>query len=330
MTTDNRFDRLEQLNRLREAGALTQDEFDAEKQRLLHPEPEPVADAPLAVASEEPLEEPAPRRRMPWLGLGVAAVALVTLGGWGLAEWTRDGVPSATEQPETAAAEATEEEPEPTAEPEATIESLPSDRQLELAYAAVFGSDTTRTLRTDDTSFSYSGGRVLWTRFGPVLVVEGTGEAQRTALGTLGLFYLREVPGPAFETVRQWPDAIPGSVMGNPPEWKARNDLSGTTVIEATGGGVWQGYACDSTSLTELTPTGPVTLVTFESGYNSTGALGDEGESYTGKIGSIVRGRSFEVQFSGTRDFTNRYVRQGNRYTRQPVTDGTDGDIPTC
>lgn len=330
MTADNRFDRLEQLNRLREAGALTQEEFDAEKQRLLHPEPEPVADAPLAWASEEPLEAIAQRRRMPWLGLGVAAVALVALGGWGLAEWTRDGVPSAAQQPETAAAETTEEEPEPAAEAEATIESLSSDRQLELAYAAVFGSDRTRTLRTDDTSFSYSGGRVLWTRFGPVLVVEGAGEAQRTALGTLGLFYLREVPGPAFETVRQWPDAIPGSVMGNPPEWKARNDLSGTTVIEATGGGVWQGYACDSTSLTELTPTGPVTLVTFESGYNSTGALGDEGESYTGKIGSIVRGRSFEVQFSGTRDFTNRYVRQGDRYTRQPVTDGTDGDIPTC
>lgn len=330
MTADNRFDRLEQLNRLREAGALTQEEFDAEKQRLLRPEPEPVVDAPLEAEIYEPLEEPTPRRNIPWLGLGIAAVALVTLGGWGLAEWTRDGVPSAAEQPETAAAEATEAEAEPAAGSEATIESLPADRQLELAYAAVFGSDETRTLRTDDASFSYSGGRVLWTRFGPVLVVEGASEPYPNSLGTLGLFYLREVPGPAFETVRQWPDAIPGSVMGNPPEWKARNDLSGTTVIEATGGGVWQGYACDSTSLTELTPTGPVDLVTFESGFNSTGALGDEGESYTGKIGSIVRGRSFEVQFSGTRTFTNRYVRQGDRYTRQPVTDGTDGDIPTC
>ena len=213
-----------------------------------------------------------------------------------------------------------------------SIRELPAERQVDLAFDAVFGKGEREIELSDDASFAYSRGKVIWAEFGPVLIVEGNGDPYPAALGTLGIFYLRELPGGTFEEVHRWPDAVAGGIMGNPPSWKVRQDIVDHPVIEATAGGVWQGYACDATSLTELTPAGPKSLVVFNSQYDSRSAGVGAGEYYAGAITQVVRNRSFDVRFTGTRQLTRHYVRNGEVYESSPSDTGKPGgdDIPTC
>jgi len=83
-------------------------------------------------------------------------------------------------------------------------------------------------------------------------------------------------------------------------------------VIYAQGGGTWQGYTCGWTTLTELRPGGPAELVRVMTLYSD--GSRDDGESTEGKIADIVPGRSFAVNFTGSRNFTARYERRGDRY----------------
>lgn len=184
----------------------------------------------------------------------------------------------------------------------------------------------------EEAVYRYTKGRIIWADFGPVLIVEGSGEPSPLALGTLGVFYLREIAGAKFEEVHRWPDAVAGGTMGNPPQWKIRADIADRPVIEVTGGGVWQGYRCDTTTLTELTADGPKLLATFDSSYSSVGAEGDAGQTYDGTIANAVRNRSFDVRFTGTRAITEHYVREGVEYLRVPAKDEemNEGMIPTC
>ena len=208
---------------------------------------------------------------------------------------------------------------------------LSQDRQIELAFEAVFGNGE-RVVSNGEENLRYAKGTVVWTGFGPVLIAEATGEEHPGSLGALGMFYLREVSGPAFKEVRRWPDAVTGSIMGNPPRWKVRHDILDGLVIESTSGGVWQGYACDSTTLTQLTGTGPVSLVTFNSRYDSTGAAGDDGERYDGAITHIARDHAFDVVYTGTRPITEHYVKKGKNFVRIPDAheEMNESAVPGC
>lgn len=212
------------------------------------------------------------------------------------------------------------------------MRSLPIGRQVDLAFEALFG-DRPREIRSDDrTVYSYSKAALVWSDFGPILIAEGQADASPNALGTLGIFYLREDPGPRFEQVRRWPEAIDGNIMGNPPEWKVRGDMGPYPVVESSSGGVWQGYACAATTLTELSPGGPKLLAVFDSHYSSEGAEGDDGETYDGSIVNVVPGRSFDVEFAGTRKVTQHFVRGVGVFVRVPQPGETleTSAIPTC
>jgi hypothetical protein len=120
--------------------------------------------------------------------------------------------------------------------------------------------------------------------------------------------------------------------MASPPQWKIRQDITDGTVIESTAGGVWQGYACDSKTLTELTPSGPRSLVTFDSHYDSSGAVEEGYQTFDGTIVNVVRNRSFDVRFAGTRTIAEHFVRKGAGYARVPGDNEemNEGAIPTC
>lgn len=337
MSMDDPLSRLERLARLREAGALSEEEFEREKARLLPgrgdfavPDSNVDAGAP---AREERKPKPREGRRWPWLL--AAGIALAGSAGWALANWSdlgADQVAAAgvapvrdTKRPSPG--------PEPGGKPNNSgMRALSEKQQVDLAFGAVFGLGEREIRVSEETVYSYAKGRVLWTDFGPVLIVEGSGEPYPPALGTLGIFYLREVAGPKFEEVRRWPDAAVGSIMGNPPQWKIRRDITDRPVIESTSGGVWQGYACDSITLTELAPGGPRALVTFDSAYDDSGAEGADGQRYDGAIVNVVRNRSFDVRFSGTATIIEHFVRKGARYERVPAADEelNEGLIPTC
>lgn len=328
--------RLERLARIRESGASSGAEFECENGRLIQRGAGPAQIAndhngqssALVAAAEQRDGKP----RWPhWL-----MVCLVLAGGGGSALAEASQI-----QPQRAAASSTSAAESSTSVPvreagsnsgQSGIRALPEQRQVDLAFDAVFGPGDREIRLQEDAVYRYAHGKLIWADFGPVLIAEGSGEPSPLVNGTLGLFYLREIAGAKFEEVRRWPDAVAGGTMGNPPRWEIRSDIADRPVIEATGGGVWQGYGCDTTTLTELTTEGPKLLATFASGYSSEGAEGDAGQIYDGTIVNVVRGRSFDVRFTGTRTLTEHYVRKGAEYVRVPGKEEemNESVIPTC
>jgi hypothetical protein len=137
----------------------------------------------------------------------------------------------------------------------------------------------------------------------------------------LAIHYLRP-SGETFEVTGAWPGAVSGWGWGAPPtDWAINNSFASNPVIFAQGGFMGQGIVCSSATLTELRPEGPVESEIIRTGYSDGGAMTDErvaaGEreqELTGVIANIQRDQSFEVRFTGTARFTERYVRRDNRF----------------
>ena len=87
-------------------------------------------------------------------------------------------------------------------------------------------------------------------------------------------------------------------------------------MIVAEGGGTWQGYSCDLVTLVELTPYGPREVADIATYYDDSGVNPDanKGVTLTGKIANIQPGKSFDVVYSGSRNFTETWVRSGEKY----------------
>ena len=87
-------------------------------------------------------------------------------------------------------------------------------------------------------------------------------------------------------------------------------------MIVAEGGGTWQGYSCDLVRLVELAPSGPRELADIQTYYDDSGVNPDAGKgtTLTGKIANIEPGKGFDVVYSGSRSFTEKYVRRGEKY----------------
>lgn len=326
MISKDQLELLERLSRLRDGGVLNEDDLQREKALVLGEDagPNRPAVAPKGAAGL-------------WGGrravLAVAGVAAVGTAGWGLAHWTIPSPsPHISVKNAVIEAKASATAAPPPRSTNSQVRSLPATRQLALAFEAVFGRGPRRYDKGNQARYENDNGRLTWTSFGPVLSVEGAGDPSPPVLGTLGIYYLREGPGLGFTVMGRWPAAVDGSIMGNPPRWTIRHDLSRWPVIEAVSGGVWQGYACSTTTLVALSPEGPAAIAVFDSEYSSGGAEGEDSVTYEGRIANVVRDRSFDVQFTGTRDITQHYARRGAKFIRAvPVgTDQADSDIPTC
>ena len=87
-------------------------------------------------------------------------------------------------------------------------------------------------------------------------------------------------------------------------------------MVVAEGGGTWQGYSCDMVTLVELTPSGPRELADVPTYYDDSGIdeKADTGVTITGKIANIRPGKSFDVVYSGSRSFTETWLRHGDKY----------------
>ena len=87
-------------------------------------------------------------------------------------------------------------------------------------------------------------------------------------------------------------------------------------MIVAEGGGTWQGYSCDLVRLVELTPAGPREVADVQTYYDDSGVNPDanKGTTLTGKIANIQPGKSFDIVYSGSRSFTETWVRRGDKY----------------
>lgn len=310
----SRYDELERLQRLRESGALSDEEFQAEKRRLL-------GHQSIAPEEEAVEAEPGPRSRRPvWIALAVAALAVAVLAGlWfgnlvgGAGTGYESGNVALPEENVAAVENLIEAEPLP------DVQKLPAEEQLARAFEAAFGSRGEAVLAVPsngaDEDVRYAPGRLIWLAFGPVLISEGkVQDPAHASAGRIAVHYLKPA-GDRFEMVRAFPAAVATGSFGQVARWSLNPRFSNWPVVAAQGGGTWQGYTCSWLTLTELRPEGPTKLADVPLLYDDTGAKEDgEGSTIEGKVLNIVKNQSFDVVYSGSRAFSEHYVRGAGGY----------------
>lgn len=326
----SRYEELERLQRLRESGALTDEEFQAEKRRLLGHE----TIAPPEDSAE--VEGEAPSRRPLWIMIGVAALIVAVVAGLWLGNLVGPGGGS-TEggnlvlPEENVAADANLIE----AKALPDVRTLPPEEQLARAFEAAFGSrgEAALSVQADgvDEDVRYAPGRLIWPAFGPVLLSEGkVQDPAHVSAGKIAIHYLRPA-GDRFEVVRAFPAAIATGSFGQVARWSLSPRFSTWPVVVAEGGGTWQGYTCSWLTLTELRPGGPAQLARVPLAYDDRGAKEEEEEadavSIDGRILNVVKDQSFDVVYSGSRSFSEHYVRSANGYA---VAGGGKSTMATC
>jgi hypothetical protein len=307
----SRYDELERLQRLRESGALTDEEFQAEKRRLLGHQ----TIAPEADAVEEAL--PTRSRRPVWIALAIAALAVAVVAGlWlGRTSGGDDGIidlPMPTEN-ELADSNLVEAKALP------DVRTLPPEEQVARAFEAAFGSRGEAIMSVpgdgSDEDVRYAPGRLIWPSFGPVLISEGkVQDPAHASAGKIAIHYLKPA-GDRFEVARAFPAAVATGSNGQVARWILNPRFSNWPVIAAEGGGTSQGYTCSWLTLTELRPDGPARVAQIPLVYDDRGAKEDgTGRAIQGKILNINKNQSFDVVYSGSRAFSEHYVRGAGGY----------------
>ncbi|MCM8731903.1 hypothetical protein ACFO8O_13125 [Hephaestia sp. GCM10023244] len=191
--------------------------------------------------------------------------------------------------------------------------SVASPEQLAAAVKAVWPAGT--TLQDEDSSrYAFDTQKLVLAPFGPVLVSEGQADdAPHAAAGRLDIAYLTPEDD-GFAVAQRFPRAIEIGSFGHMTDWSISDAFADTPVIVAEGGFTGQGYTCGATILTQLTAAGPVELAQVRMVYDDTGARGEEGQSFTGRITQIERGQGFTVHYTGAASFDDRYVMKDGAY----------------
>ena len=313
----SRYDELERLQRLRDSGALTDEEFQAEKRRILGYD----AVAPEELPAEAQGESPPSRRPLYLIAGGTALIVAVAAGLW-LGNLVGGGGSGGDSANVSLPEENVAAEDNPIAPPALPdVRTFPAEEQLARAFEAAFGSrgSALLTVEADGTSeqVRYTPGRLIWPAFGPVLLSEGKVEnAAHVSAGRIAIHYLKPVAD-RFEAVRAFPSGVVTGSFGQVARWSVSPRFSVWPVVVSEGGGTWQGYSCSWLTLTDLRPGGPVELATVPLSYSDGGAKEDQAEAKTidGRLLNVVKGQSFDVVYSGSRAFSEHWVRSGDRYS---------------
>lgn len=303
-------DAIERLHRLKESGALSEEEFAAQKAKLLEAA---AAPAPEPVAAEPDLPPPGPNKGL--IGGIAAAVLVVGAGAWyGL---SGSGEPSS--EPSAAATDAAAAIATPTVP---AIASLPEGEQLRLASIAALGFTGSRTRKEGTQAVTTKAERLIQLPFATVLLTStARPDACHACSGYVGVYYLRDAGG-QFKVTGKWPQAVSGWGWGNVPDWRLSSEYTANPAVVASGSDGNQGYFCGGTSITELTAKGPVTSFIATSSTNDGAVDPDTGtdmggnplKTLEGKIVGVHKGKSLQVKVSGTDSFTESYVMRGGKY----------------
>jgi len=195
------------------------------------------------------------------------------------------------------------------------------DVSREAAFQAVFGKASPLVVKVKGGEEITSSQQLI--RQGDRAVLITTTERKpgcHYCAGWLGIYYLKPA-GDTFTVTGRFPKAVDGS--GGAPDWSV-SDRFGSLAIESRSGMGGQGYVCNWLELIEFSPDGPRKLVkvTLDSDGTGGGPRPNPGSfQLTGKIGKIVPGKSFTVDYSGIRigaagkqNFSETYRRTATGY----------------
>ena len=180
--------------------------------------------------------------------------------------------------------------------------------------AASRGVEAKRTIDGADYVFR----PVALHRIGPdlwVLLSTGSKEdAGHVDEGINAIHYLRDAEG-GWQWVGEWLNLGSVGTVGNAATaWGFTAALGQNPYLVTSGGGVWQGCAVSTATLTELTPNGPVDRGSFTDAMSSGAGLGQKNQAYDGAIVAAARDKSFTVAYTGTRAFRQNYVLKQGKY----------------
>lgn len=289
--TPRQVDQIARLDALRKSGALTKEEFAEQKAQVL---------------------AGGGRARWPML-LGGGMVAIGVAVAIGLWSGNEVAPPRPTPTPTVAA--------RPTPLPSPTLAA--TDWPLPAAFAAATGHSESYVEPADDDDNAHTATPVRLVPLGngtaALLVKREIKDGCHGCTGYIGVYYLKPDANGAPVLVKAWPEAVPGSSWGTGPnEWNVSTRFTTRPAVYAVGGFTGQGITESNASITELTPTGPVTSAMIGVGFDNDGAVGpdtpDDPCSVVGKIGNVIADGGFDVTYSGTRAGTDHYARQNGKF----------------
>ncbi|HEY0312341.1 MAG TPA: SHOCT domain-containing protein [Allosphingosinicella sp.] len=323
----DRYDALERLQRLRESGALTDEEFQAEKRRLLGYDNGPAVERVTEIDVDA-----APKSRTPLyvlLGAGGLAIAVavgVMLGRTAGAD--QSGASNVIDAPPPAESPSDMnlvQAPPPVQD----VRSLPKPEQLGRAFAAAFGGALGQAkAQVEGQTVTYRPADILWIGDRAVLISPAKASADcHACAGTLAVHYLKAA-GDKFEVTGSWPAFLPGAGWGAAPKWKLTSAFTAFPGIYAQGGGMGQGHVCTIATLTEFAPGGPVTSGPIRLHYDNEGAVTDDAPKVVidGRIVNLKKDVSFDISYSGSETFLESWVKQGGKFVLQ----GGESRVTQC
>jgi hypothetical protein len=190
--------------------------------------------------------------------------------------------------------------------------------QAATAFHAVFGKSDSVILKKQGPlkeNVKYTPGDLVQAPFGPVLLSPGEVlDPSHANAGKLAIVYLK--PGEkGFDVVKRFVPATEIGSFGKIVDFSVSRSFGDLPVVTVNGAGNWQGYSCSATSLIELAPDGPRLMATVPMTYDNSGAAGGKSPTQiNGRIENIKPGKSFDVVYFGSSEFTERYVRQSGAY----------------
>jgi hypothetical protein len=287
---------LERFQRLRECGALTEEEFLGQKSKLL--------------AGEEPLFQ----RKRQWPLYAILTVsalaAAIALGIWS----TRSAVPPTSSH----LGHNTTKLPVVLPQPTTAIPIRSPAERLADAFEAATGHRSTFSQDVDGEIITTRPVRIIELPFGPALLTKREiKDGCHACTGAIGVYYLKE-QGNATIVTGRWPKAIEGWGWGAAPsKWSLTDKFTALPSIYAAGGYMGQGVIEESATITELRPDGPVTSDVIGTGFSDEGAIVDNERApcvVEGRIGNVYKDRSFDVIVTGSVRAVDHYVNRSGKF----------------
>lgn len=194
------------------------------------------------------------------------------------------------------------------------------DTTIGLAFRTAFGlpkgAEASATREIDGRSYSFRPAAIhlLPNNVGVLLSLGSLEDAGHGDGGINAIHYLQGGPS-GWQKKGEWLNLGAVGTVGNAATaWAFSDAIGKNPYLVTSGGGVWQGCAISTATLTELAPDGPVDRAGFTDGMSSGAGVGQTDSEYDGKIVAAEPDKSVTVGYTGTRSFEQRYVLKGGKY----------------
>jgi hypothetical protein len=221
------------------------------------------------------------------------------------------------------------EEPAAGGVPKVEAISRDNGADLLLAFKSAFGQPAPYTQTSEDGSeLVFAPAAFVNLQPGIVALISKAEipDGCHACSGHLSIHYLRHQNG-QYEVLGAWPDVGGLGPYGKAANWSLRSDLDAVPTLVAISEDGGQGCSGSQADLIALTPTGPkvrAKAVLLASEYDGGGeSSATPSFKYEGTIGGIERGKSFYVNFTGSKNISTKYTsyENGGEYY-------ASGDVP--